>query len=256
MSLDIQTSEPTQPAPLMPQDAPPMPQIEYQPLWAKRPFAPTFAAPAVYRAIANVSAELAKVGIAKTRRNTQGDGYNFRGIDEVLNALAPALAKHGLIVLPRFLSRAVSERTSRSGGAIFCVVVDAEFDFVAVADGSKHTVKMFGEAMDSGDKATNKAMSAAYKYAAFQAFCIPLEGMAADADTQTHEVAAQPPAGYAAWLDDFKTTALDGSKAIAAAWKATPEPIRAWAQQQDADALKAVKETAATATAAAKEPTA
>ena len=47
--------------------------------------------------------------------------------------------------------------------------------------------KVFGEAMDSGDKATNKAMSAAYKYAAFQAFCIPTEGDN-DADKTTHEV--------------------------------------------------------------------
>ncbi len=64
-----------------------------------------------------------------------------------------------------------------------------EFDFVAAEDGSKHTVITVGEAMDSGDKASNKAMSAAYKYAAFQAFCIPTEGDN-DADSQTHEVAA------------------------------------------------------------------
>lgn len=41
--------------------------------------------------------------------------------------------------------------------------------------------------MDSGDKATNKAMSAAYKYAAFQAFAIPTEGDN-DADGSTHEI--------------------------------------------------------------------
>jgi hypothetical protein len=64
--------------------------------------------------------------------------------------------------------------------------VEAEFDFVAASDGSKHTVKTYGEAMDSGDKATNKAMSAAYKYAAFQAFCIPTEGDN-DADATTPE---------------------------------------------------------------------
>ena len=52
-------------------------------------------------------------------------------------------------------------------------------------------VTTYGEAMDSGDKATNKAMSAAYKYAAMQAFCIPTEGDN-DADATTHEVAAEP----------------------------------------------------------------
>ena len=71
------------------------------------------------------------------------------------------------------------------------MTVEAEFDFVSAEDGSRHTVKTFGEAMDSGDKATNKAMSAAYKYAAFQAFSIPTEGDN-DADAQTHEVAARP----------------------------------------------------------------
>ena len=74
--------------------------------------------------------------------------------------------------------------------------VEAEFDFVSACDGSKHTVKTYGEAMDSGDKATNKAMSAAYKYAAFQTFCIPTEGDN-DADAQTHEpkgYVVQPPA--------------------------------------------------------------
>ena len=43
--------------------------------------------------------------------------------------------------------------------------------------------------MDSGDKATNKAMSAAFKYAAFQAFAIPTESDN-DADSTTHEVKA------------------------------------------------------------------
>jgi hypothetical protein len=87
------------------------------------------------------------------------------------------------------LSRDVVERRSAKGNALFYVTLEAEFDFVAVADGSKHTVRTFGEAMDSGDKATNKAMSAAYKYAAFQAFAIPTEGDN-DADATTHEVAA------------------------------------------------------------------
>lgn len=131
--------------------------------------------PAVYKAIAGVSADMAAQGIGKTRTNQQ-QGYKFRGIDDVMNVLAPMLVKHGLLILPRVLSRTVSERATKSGGALFYVVVESEFDFVAVEDGSKHIVKTFGEAMDSGDKATNKSESAAYKYAAFQAFCIPIEG--------------------------------------------------------------------------------
>jgi hypothetical protein len=121
----------------------------------------------VYKAINAVQAELSVQGIAKNQRNGQGAGYNFRGIDDVLNALSPLLSKNG--------------------GALFYITVEVEFDFVSSEDGTKHTVKTFGEAMDSGDKATNKAMSAAYKYACFQAFSIPTEAKE-DADYQTHEV--------------------------------------------------------------------
>ena len=144
----------------------------------------------VYKVINAVQADLAKAGIGKDSENTF-DKYKFRGIDAVYNAIAPLLAKHGLCILPRMLSRTCEERTSQKGGALFYVTVEAEFDFVCAEDGTKHTVKTFGEAMDRGDKATNKAMSAAYKYAAFQAFAIPTEGDN-DADASTHEVQSKP----------------------------------------------------------------
>lgn len=140
----------------------------------------------VYETIAAVAAELAAVGIAKNSKNTM-QGFNFRGIDAVYNTLAPLLAKHQLCILPRCVERECVERTNTKGTALFYVTVKAEFDIVAT-DGTKHTVSTYGEAMDSGDKATNKAMSAAYKYAAFQTFCIPTEETAVDADATTHEV--------------------------------------------------------------------
>lgn len=151
----------------------------------------------VYEAIAAVTAELAKTGIAKERNNQQ-QNYKFRGIDDIYNALAPALAKAGLCVLPRVTRREVTERTTKNGSMLFYVVCDVEFDFVSAEDGSKHTVAVVGEAMDSADKATNKAMSAAYKYAALMTFCIPTEGDN-DADAATHEVA--PTTDVGAWLD-------------------------------------------------------
>jgi hypothetical protein len=142
----------------------------------------------VYQAINKVQADLARTGISKDRTNSQGSGYKFRGIDDVFNALSPLLATHGLCILPRMLTRTCEERTSKAGGLLFYITVEAEFDLVSAEDGSKHTIRTFGEAMDSGDKATNKAMSAAYKYAAMQAFSIPTEG---DNDTEnyTHEIA-------------------------------------------------------------------
>lgn len=162
----------------------------------------------VYSAINNVQKDLCKEGISKSRRNTQGNGYNFRGIDDVYNAVSPLLAQHGLCILPRVLSRACEERSSKSGGALFYVTVEAEFDFVCAEDGSKHTVKTFGEAMDSGDKATNKAMSAAYKYAAFQAFAIPTEGDN-DADAQTHAVETKPVSSKPIAAHTFETLPLE-----------------------------------------------
>lgn len=145
--------------------------------------------PKVYAAISAVMERLSKEGIAKDKKNTQ-QGYKFRGIDDVYNALAPHLSAAKLLILPRVLSRSVTERETKNGGALFYVVLDVEFDFVSAEDGSKHVVKVSGEAMDSGDKATNKAMSAAYKYACMEAFCIPTEGEN-DADAATHEVAAR-----------------------------------------------------------------
>lgn len=174
----------------------------------------------VYQAINAVQADMSKVGIAKDRNNTQGSGYKFRGIDDVYNTLSPMLAKHGLCILPRMLSRELVERQSKNGGALFYVTVAAEFDFVSAEDGSAHTIRTFGEAMDSGDKATNKAMSAAYKYAAFQAFAIPTEGDH-DADAQTHEVASRESVDVREWVDAITatvdTTGLDAlAKDIAA----------------------------------------
>jgi hypothetical protein len=150
----------------------------------------------VYQAINAVQSALSKDGIGKDRNN-QAQGYKFRGIDDVFNALSPLLAKHGLCILPRCTERICVERTNAKGTALFYVTVCAEFDFVSSEDGSKHTVTTYGEAMDSGDKATNKAMSAAYKYAAMQAFSIPTEGDN-DADATTHEVAASKPRATAA----------------------------------------------------------
>jgi hypothetical protein len=139
----------------------------------------------VYKAISAVMLDLSKEGIGKDRTNT-AQKWKFRGIDDVYNALSPILAKHNLVCLPRVISRECVERQSSSGNALFYVTVDVEYDIVA-EDGTKHTVKTYGEAMDSGDKATNKAMSAAFKYMAMQVFCIPTEGDN-DADAQTHEV--------------------------------------------------------------------
>lgn len=179
----------------------------------------------VYAAISAVSAALSKEGISKSRLNEQ-QGYKFRGIDEVFNALAPILAANKLLILPRVLGRTVTERVTQKGGVLFYVVVEVEFDFILATDGSTHTIKTYGEAMDSGDKATNKAMSAAYKYAAMQAFCIPTEGDN-DADKTTHEVAAKAPDGFEDMVADLEIVAGEqGVEALQAAWKGAKPQLR------------------------------
>jgi hypothetical protein len=212
---------------------------------------PQSAVPCVYRAIAAVSADIAKVGISKDRTNTQ-QGFKFRGIDDVLNALSPLLAKHKLIILPRVLTRAQTERVTAKGGVLFSVVVEVAYDFIGVEDGSAHVVQTFGEGMDSADKATNKAMSTAYKYAAFQAFCIPVQGVLDDGDRDHHDVApatdpAAPalPENYDAWLADLEAVALEGADALKEAWTSSGVPLRKHLTTTDAakwDRIKAVAE--------------
>lgn len=140
---------------------------------------------AVYVAIADIVGELAKTGISKDRKNRE-QGYSFRGVDDVYNALAPLLAKHRLVILPRIVSRELTERRTAKGTAMWSIAVQAAFDFVSAQDGSRHVVETWGEAMDTGDKATNKAMSAAYKYACLMTFCVPTEADAEERDADYH----------------------------------------------------------------------
>ena len=142
--------------------------------------------PHVYQAITAITGALAKVGIGKSRRNTK-QGFNFRGIDDVYDALARQLSEHKLTIIPQVTDRQMTERPTQNGGTLFFTVVTVNYDLVSAVDGSKHSARIIGEAMDSADKSTNKAMSAAYKYLAFQLFCIPIEGH--DADEEHHESA-------------------------------------------------------------------
>ncbi len=144
----------------------------------------------VYQAISNVTAELARSGIGKTKRNA-AQGFSYRGVDDVMQALAWALPRCGLVMLPRVVGRTERAAPSKSGGTIYSVILDVEWDLVSVVDGSRTVVRVHGEAMDAGDKATTKALSAAYKYAAVLAFSIPLEGIE-DADAHSPEAGAAP----------------------------------------------------------------
>lgn len=159
----------------------------------------------VYQAISAVSEELAKTGVGKSDVNSQ-IGFSFRGIDTVMNAVAPLLPKHGLVILPEVLSREVVQIPTRDNKTAFNVTLEVVYHFVSTEDGSKHAVKVFGEAMDWGDKATNKAMSIAYKYALFQAFAIPTE--ATDPDAAAYEAAGYTAEQHQAFLNLLDSSAL------------------------------------------------
>ena len=180
----------------------------------------------VYQAINKVQQQLSVVGISKDRTNLQGASYKFRGIDDVYNTLSPMLANNGLCILPRVLKRECVERRSNADKALFYVTVEVEFDLVSSEDGTKHTIKTFGEAMDSGDKATNKAMSAAYKYACFQAFAIPTEGDN-DSDSQTHEVKVNAAVSLEEFerqhLQNLRNAAMEGKDALRDAYAKIPK---------------------------------
>ena len=138
----------------------------------------------IYEAISQVMAEIGAVG--KDSKNSQ-QGFMYRGIDAVMNAINPALVKCKVFVAPEVLEQTREERQTAKGGTLIYSICKIRFRFYTT-DGSYVDVVTIGEGMDSGDKATNKAMSIAFKYACFQLFCIPTEEMV-DPDSECHEIA-------------------------------------------------------------------
>ncbi len=126
----------------------------------------------VYKAINAVHREIAKTGISKDQQVTYGGKYKFRGIDDVYNALSTIIAKNDLCIIPIIKNKDVQGFGNKS----LHITIEAEYKFVSTKDGSSVSVFTIGEAIDQSDKGTNKAMSAAYKYAFLQMFCIPTEG--------------------------------------------------------------------------------
>jgi hypothetical protein len=109
----------------------------------------------------------------------------YRGVDDVMNALNPILAKNRVILTTEVLEQTREERQTIKGGTLLYSICKVKFTFYA-EDGSHVSSVILGEGMDSGDKASNKAMSVAYKYAFFQMFCIPTEEMV-DPDAEVPE---------------------------------------------------------------------
>lgn len=135
----------------------------------------------IYKAMQNVMRDICERGIGKDSKN-KDQGFNFRGIEAAMNALAPLLVNHGIVCVPRHGAPQRFDRITKSGGTLSFVNIVSEFDLIHVDDGSSVTITTNGEGMDSSDKATNKAMSMAFKYALFQAFVVPTMSVEADLD--------------------------------------------------------------------------
>ena len=136
----------------------------------------------IYEAISRCMEEIGAVG--KDAVNKQ-QGFKYRGIDAVMNAINPALVKNHVFIVPEVLEQQRQERTTSKGSVLIYSICRIKYTFYA-EDGSCIEAVTVGEGMDSGDKATNKAMAIAFKYACFQVFCIPTEEMK-DPDEETQD---------------------------------------------------------------------
>lgn len=136
----------------------------------------------IYAAISAAMADISAIG--KDKYNQQ-QGFRFRGIDDVMNALKPILTKNKIFTVPQVLEQTREIKVTAKGGELRYSLLKIAFRFYTT-DGSFVEAVTLGEGMDSGDKASNKAMAIAYKYALFQVFCIPTEEMI-DPDGESYE---------------------------------------------------------------------
>lgn len=141
--------------------------------------------------------------IAKTRRNQQ-QSYDFRGIDDVYNELHDVMARNGVFTTGEVTEQKREEKPSKSGGVLTSAILTIRYTFWA-ADGSSVQTTVVGEGMDSGDKASNKAMAVAHKYALLQAFCIPTAD-AKDPENDSPEPAKGNESTRSTQIPETKTT--------------------------------------------------
>jgi len=157
--------------------------------------------------------------VAKERQAGGGLPYAFRGIDDVYNAIHDTLAKHAVFTVPTVLEERSEERKSKEGKTLIYRILRIAYRFFA-DDGSFVSSIVIGEGMDTGDKAANKAMAVAHKYALLQAFCIPTED-SKDVEEDHHEVTEKKKTTTAKEKEEEKST--NGKEKSAVAPKASTE---------------------------------
>ncbi|MBP6513169.1 MAG: ERF family protein [Bacteroidia bacterium] len=145
--------------------------------------------PEIFNAILNIMEGLDP--IKKNKENKQ-QSYKYRGVEDVYSSLNPMLIANKVILIPELLSHTLTDFNSKSGSLLFRAIVSMKYTFKSTIDGSEASCIMTGEGMDTGDKATPKAISGAFKYMAFQMFCIPVPDDA-DSEKEDHEVKGNAP---------------------------------------------------------------
>ena len=184
----------------------------------------------IHTAMLNAMADVE--AIAKSKRN-QSQNFNFRGIDDVYNSMHAILAKHRIYTMPEVIEDRHEERTTKSGSNLIYRILKIRYTFIT-DDGSSMTATVIGEGMDSGDKASNKAMSVAHKYCLLQAFCIPTEDMP-DPDAETPEP-SRPAKPAAKPIKPEPTVDLDTLKAD------MKSSLDALAKVEDAEVVEGYRE--------------
>lgn len=125
----------------------------------------------LFQKLLDISNELGAIG--KDRKNNF-QGFQYRGVEDVMNGLNPLLIKHKVIVYPNVREyktecvQGEAKMTYRTTGIL-------EYHFVDAETGDTFTASVLGEGNDTSDKASYKAMSGAIKYALFQTLMIPTE---------------------------------------------------------------------------------
>jgi hypothetical protein len=135
-------------------------------------------------------------GVAKKDKNTS-QGFNFRGIDAVVNAVGPALRKAGGFIVPTVLDKTSETLPSRNGGSLNVVRLTVQYA-VYGNEGEPVVGTVASEAFDSGDKATAKAMSVAFRSFMLQTFALPTDEP--DPDTHSYEIAQVDLNALVDWL--------------------------------------------------------
>lgn len=184
-------------------------------------FASGGGAETIHVLMARVLADLPAIG--KNQRNEQ-QGFMFRGIDAVLDALNPILAKHGVFYVPDVVDRVYSQRPTRSGSVMHTVDLHVRYRFYGPR-GDYVEASGWGEGTDSGDKATNKAMTGAQKYVLFQVFAISTQEAQDQDRTQPPETVTgggRPAPQDLGWTNPDEAQAVH--KALNRRIKALPDP--------------------------------